>query len=534
MISSQRNLLFFILIFISFLIWQTWENDKINYLESKKVEKKINNFQENSKKLNSQIIYVKSDVLELGINTYGGDIVKANLLLYSNSLFSKDSFHLLKSKNNFIYQVQSGLIGDNGPDSLNYNYGLRPVYSTNAKSFILEKSKNELRVPLTYIGFDGVLYEKIYILKRGKYDVSIQYNIFNNTKKKLVISFFGQLKQTEHIPEDFESEKIISSYRGTAYSTDEISYKKYSFSDIRKENLNIETFRGWIAMLQQYFVVAWIPSYKNKNNFYTINNNNGIAIIGYKSSPFLIESNKNITYTSKVWIGPELQSEMSSVAPYLDLTVDYGWLWFISQPLFKLLKFIHSFIKNWGFSIILITFIVRGIMYPLTRAQYISMAKIRFLQPKIMKLKERYENDKHKMSQEIINLYRKKNVNPLGGFLPLLIQMPIFLALYYMLISSIELRHAYFFGWIQDLSAKDPYYILPIVMGLMMYIFQKMSPSTINDSTQKKIVVYMPIIFALFFLWLPSGLVLYYIISNLVTFIQQKIIYHGLKKRGLY
>lgn len=534
MINSQRNLLFVILVFLSFLIWQYWENDKIKFIESKQIEKQIDIFQKKYKKKNSNVIKVKSDVLELSISTYGGDIINANLLLYSDKLFSNRPFHLLDSKRNFIYHAQSGLIGKDGPDSIYYNHGFRPLYSVKSKNFILKKNENELHVPLIYVGKKGVIYKKTYILKRGKYDISIRYDVYNNSNKNLYVSFFGQLKQSKKIPESFESEKIINSYRGSAYSSDKVSYKKYSFNDIEKNNLNLDTFCGWVAMLQQYFVVAWIPSCQNKNNFYTINSDKNFAVIGYKSIPFLIKSSERINYISKIWIGPELQSEMASVAPYLDLSVDYGWLWFISQPLFKLLKFIHSFINNWGFSIIIITFIVRGIMYPLTRAQYISMAKMRFLQPKIIAIKEKNKHNKHKMSQEIIALYKKEKVNPLGGFLPLIIQMPIFLALYYMLISSIELRHAHFFGWIQDLSAKDPYYILPILMGLMMYFFQKISPSTVTDSNQKKIIIYMPIIFTLFFLWFPSGLVLYYIISNLVTVIQQRIICYGLKKRGLY
>ena len=225
---------------------------------------------------------------------------------------------------------------------------------------------------------------------------------------------------------------------------------------------------------------------------------------------------------------------MAAIAPHLDLTVDYGWLWFISQPLFKLLKFIHSFVGNWGFSIIVITFIVRGIMYPLTKAQYTSMAKMRLLQPKLAAMRERIGDDKQRMSQEMMALYKAEKVNPLGGCLPLVIQMPIFPALYYMLMSSVELRHAPFILWIHDLSAQDPYYILPILMGITMYFIQKMSPTTVTDPMQQKIMTFMPVIFTVFFLWFPAGLVLYYIVSNPVTILQQQLIYRGLEKRGLH
>lgn len=535
--SSQRNFLFFIFLLVSFLIWQSWEDDNARLFNKILINKNstiLNNSGEKyNGNLNFRIIKVKSDVLELYINLYGGDINSAELLNYSVELFSNKPFKLLQSNEDFVYNVQSGMIGLNGPDSNSYNKGKRPFYFSKEKEFILKNGENKLIVPLIYVSSSGVVYKKIYTLNRGKYDVSVEYVIENNTNKPLSISFFGQLKQSINLPKNIHSENFMNAYRGAAFSSDKINYKKYSFDKMNNENLNVITNSGWIAMLQRYFAVAWIPT-NNKNIFYTFKTSKDIAVIGYKSFPFSVNDKSTFHYFSKLWIGPELQSDMESIAPHLSLTVDYGWLWFISQPLFKLLKFIHHFIGNWGFSIIVITFVVRGIMYPLTKAQYVSMAKIRFLQPKIIFIKERYKHDKQRMSKEIMELYKKEKVNPLGGCLPLLIQMPIFLALYYMLVSSIELRHAHFILWIQDLSAKDPYYILPLLMGVMMFFFQKFSPSNSVDSKQQKIFMYMPIVFILFFLWFPSGLVLYYIISNLVTFIQQHIIYNGLKKRGLY
>ncbi|MFP3014566.1 MAG: membrane protein insertase YidC [Arsenophonus sp.] len=532
--NLHRNFLLIALLFVSFLIWRTWESDKIQSVNTEQIVNEINtsNYYNESK-----FIIIKTDVLLLRINTHGGDISEADLLLYPNKLHSSDPFRLLETTKDFIYQAQSGLIGQDGPDNPIYNNGLRPLYVSNSTSYVLQDGKDELCVPLSFTGKNGEVYQKVYILKRGRYDISVKYNIINNTNKQLKLIFFGQLKQTTKLPKERDignNNFALHTYRGAAYSSDETNYKKYSFNDISDNNLNINTKSGWVAMLQQYFATAWIPLYKDKKIFYTIDLNKSITIIGYKSSPIIVSPNSKENYISTLWIGTELQSEMSKVAPHLDLTVDYGWLWFISQPLFKLLKFIHSFIGNWGFSIILITFVVRGIMYPLTKAQYTSMAKMRLLQPKLMIMKERFGNDKQRMSQEMMMLYKTEKVNPLGGCLPLLIQMPIFLALYYMLMGSVELRHAPFIGWIQDLSSQDPYYILPFLMGLTMYIIQKMSPTTITDPMQNKIVTYMPIIFTIFFLWFPSGLVLYYIISNLVTIIQQQIIYRGLEKCGLH
>ncbi|CAG8937996.1 unnamed protein product, partial [Penicillium salamii] len=352
------------------------------------------------------------------------------------------------------------------------------------------------------------------------------------------LSLFGQLKQTIDLPKHRDTGSnnfALHTFRGAAYSTSESKYEKYKFDTIAdNENLNATTSNGWVAMLQQYFATAWVPRTEGTNTLYTSNLGNGVAAIGYKSAPVTIAAGAQQNLGATLWVGPEIQDKMAAIAPHLDLTVDYGWLWFISQPLFKLLKFIHSFIGNWGFSIIVITFIVRGIMYPLTKAQYTSMAKMRMLQPKIQAMRERLGDDKQKQSQEMMALYKAEKVNPLGGCLPLVIQMPIFLALYYMLSGSVELRHAPFILWIHDLSAQDPYYILPILMGITMFFIQKMSPTTVTDPMQQKIMTYMPVIFTVFFLWFPSGLVLYYIVSNLVTILQQQLIYRGLEKRGLH
>ncbi|MEI9599995.1 membrane protein insertase YidC [Moellerella wisconsensis] len=540
--DSQRNLLLIALLFVSFLVWQAWEGDNAD-LQNKAVQTTqqadmpSSDAQPVTQSGQGKLITVKTDVLDLRINTRGGDIDEADLLAYPATLDSTNPFRLLETTPGFIYQAQSGLIGQDGPDNPGYDNGMRPVYTTSSDSYVLEKGQDELRIPMTFTGKDGVVYQKTYVLKRGNYAVDVEYSIQNTTERPLNLAFFGQLKQTINLPKERDtgsSNFALHTYRGAAYSSDETNYKKYSFGDIEDKNLNISTKGGWVAMLQQYFATAWVPESKETSTFYTIDLDKKSAIIGYKSSPISIAANGTGSYGSTLWIGPEIQSEMAEVAPHLDLSVDYGWLWFISQPLFKLLKFIHGFVGNWGIAIIVITFIVRGIMYPLTKAQYTSMAKMRLLQPKLAAMRERIGDDKQRMSQEMMAMYKAEKVNPLGGCLPLLIQMPIFLALYYMLMGSVELRQAPFFGWIQDLSTQDPYYILPVLMGITMFVIQKMSPTAVTDPMQQKIMTYMPVVFTIFFLWFPSGLVLYYIVSNLVTILQQQIIYRGLEKRGLH
>ncbi|MFP1723620.1 membrane protein insertase YidC [Lonsdalea quercina] len=538
--DSQRNLLLIALLFVTFMIWQAWETDKNPPATTQTTQQSTNNAVGDAANQGvpasgqGKLITVKTDVLSLTINTRGGDIEQAKLLSYPATLGSNEPFQLLETTPAFVYQAQSGLTGKNGPD--NPANGARPLYQATQDHFELTDGQSELRIPLTYTDANGATFTKTFVLKRSDYALGVEYGVNNASAQPLELTLFGQLKQSIDLPSHRDtgsSNFALHTYRGAAFSSSDEKYKKYSFSDM-KESLNIVTQGGWVAMLQQYFATAWVPQANSNNTFYSANLGNGQAAIGFKAAPVVVQPGSQQQLQATLWVGPEIQDKMAAVAPHLDLTVDYGWLWFISQPLFKLLKFLHGFIGNWGFSIIAITFIVRGIMYPLTKAQYTSMAKMRMLQPKLQAMRERIGDDKQRMSQEMMALYKAEKVNPLGGCFPLLIQMPIFLALYYMLMGSVELRHAPFALWIHDLSAQDPYYVLPILMGLTMFFIQKMSPTTVTDPMQQKIMTYMPVIFTVFFLWFPSGLVLYYIVSNLVTIAQQQLIYRGLEKRGLH
>ncbi len=539
--DSQRNLLIIALLFVSFMIWQAWEQDKAPQPQAQQTTQTptaAGSAADQGVPASGQgkLIKVKTDVLELTINTRGGDVEQALLLTYPKELGSNEPFQLLETTPDFLYQAQSGLTGRDGPD--NPANGPRPLYNVDKDSFTLADGQNELVIPMTYTDSAGNAFTKSFTFKRGEYAVNVGYNVKNAGEKPLELSTFGQLKQTINLPKARDtgsSNFALHTFRGAAYSTSSEKYSKVKFDNIAdNDNLNANSQNGWVAMLQQYFATAWVPRNDGTNNFYTTNLGNGVAAAGYKSAPTLVQPGQTGQLNSTLWVGPEIQDKMAAVAPHLDLTVDYGWLWFISQPLFKLLKWIHGFVGNWGFAIIIITFIVRGIMYPLTKAQYTSMAKMRMLQPKIQAMRERLGDDKQRISQEMMALYKSEKVNPLGGCFPLLIQMPIFLALYYMLMGSVELRHAPFALWIHDLSAQDPYYILPILMGVTMFFIQKMSPTTVTDPMQQKIMTWMPVIFTVFFLWFPSGLVLYYIVSNLVTILQQQLIYRGLEKRGLH
>lgn len=555
--NSQRH--FFIIAFfiVSFILWQSWDleynqqidtnhtghsmtppNIDINQFDIINSDFSSKKYANSTSDLN-RIITVKTDVFIIKINTYGGDIEEAYLVKYLENLESKKPFHLLNKSKEFKYQVQSGLLNPYLLDNPNENDRILYTNISNESDCILEKNKNEIQIILTHHSDNGVIYTKRYVFRRNNYAINIYYTVNNMSIYSFQVQLFGNLVQSisaSKVHDDTRNDGNfpLYSYIGSAYSTDKEKYQKYSFKDMKHTNLNIYTTAGWIAMLQKYFVVAWLPMIPKNNTFYSYYINDDNVLIGFRSDPIFVPINKTIELQSTLWIGPKAQEIMQLAAPNLDLVIDYGWLWFISQPLFKLLQFIYNYIGNWGISIILITLIIRLIMYPLTKAQYTSIAKIRMLQPKLLSIQEACKYDKYQYHQKTIELYKSEKVNPLGGCLPLLVQMPIFLALYYMLSGSVELRHAKFMFWINDLSSQDPYYILPVLMGISMFFVQKLSPTTVTDSIQKRIMTIMLVIFTIFFLWFPSGLVLYYTVSNVITIIQQQIIYHDLSKKGLY
>ncbi|OQM34069.1 membrane protein insertase YidC [bacterium endosymbiont of Pedicinus badii] len=529
--DSQRNFLFISLLLISFIIFNIWkeENSQKKHLqkfEEKKEDYKNEIVQKDGKK---QYIFVSTNFLSTSINLFDGNIENATLNTYLDSIYSRKPFCLLEKNSNYAYYVKSGFLDSNGPlDRENNRF-----YLTKQED-LLQGSKKIKKIELVRKSKSGVLEKKIFTYLEGKFLINISHEIFNFSDKDVTVQLYNEIHQTTYpTQKTTNSSFFLQSYKGFAYSSDGNRYRKYDFKEAKKQNLYVQTFSGWISVIQKYFLTAWIPKYPEEKIFYT-KNFGKFSIIGSKTYPIEIKKNTFKKFSTNLWIGPEVQEELSKVAPNLDLTIDYGWLWFICNPLFKLLKFIHSYIKNWGFSIILITLIVRGLMYPLTKSQYISMAKIKMLQPKLLEIKEKFPDNRQKQSEQIMNLYRKEKVNPLGGCFPILVQMPIFLSLYYMLSGSIELRHSKFIFWILDLSSKDPYYILPIIMGCTMFLVQKISSSYKEeksiDPIQKNIANMIPIVFTVFFLWFPSGLVLYYIVSNLVTILQQKAIYRVLNK----
>ncbi|MFV0596746.1 membrane protein insertase YidC [Shewanella sp.] len=539
--ESQRNILLIGLLFVSFLLWQQWQADKAPKpvaTESSVVANATTNHSADVPEADTgvsaaltatqNLITVKTDQLDVQINPVGGDIVFAALVSHKLEQGKDQPFVLLEQTKDFTYIAQSGLIGRDGIDSSSKG---RAAFAASKTEFTLADGQDTLEVPLTYVADNGVTYTKVFVFHRGQFNVDIDYKINNTSAAPLQVQMYGQIKQTI---KPSESSMMMPTYRGAAFSTQDVRYEKYKFEDMSKSNLNQPTLGGWAAMLQHYFVSAWIPPATDSNTIFSSVSAGGLANIGFRGAVYDIAPGATQEISSQFYVGPKDQKALSALSDTLNLVVDYGFLWWLAVPIHWLLMFYQSFVGNWGVAIILITLTVRGLLFPLTKAQYTSMAKMRNLQPKLQDLKERFGDDRQKMGQAMMELYKKEKVNPMGGCLPILLQMPIFIALYWVLLESFELRHAPFMLWIHDLSVQDPYYILPLLMGVSMFVMQKMQPiAPTMDPMQVKMMQWMPVIFTVFFLWFPSGLVLYWLVGNIVAIIQQKIIYAGLEKKGL-
>lgn len=475
---------------------------------------------------NAPSISVKTDVLSVAIDLSHGDIVQANLLKYNQSANDKQPFQLLKrGDEKYIANNSLFIKGPNGGENLNFHY------KSDQTTYQLPLGEDILTVRLKGELDNGVVAHKIFTFKRGNYLVDIHYEIENRTPVSWTAFMNSQLLRKA--PPDTSSSMFqVGSYTGTSYSDPkEKLYQKLSFKNMTKDNLSRQVKDGWVAMQEHYFLSAFVPTSGTSNHFYSRAMDNEY-LIGMVSTPVVVSPDGKNTIGTQLYIGPEITSVLNGIAPGLDLTIDYGWLWFISKYLFMVMSFIHGIVGNWGWSIVLTTLLIKLCFYQLSAKSYRSMASMRKLQPQIASLKERYGEDKAKLSQATMELYRKEKVNPFGGCLPIVVQIPVFIALYWVLLESVQLRQAPFIFWIHDLSEADPYYILPVIMGLTMFAQQKLAPAS-PDPTQAKMMMMLPVVFTFLFAHFPSGLVLYWIVNNTLSILQQWYItrkYSGEKK----
>ena len=469
---------------------------------------------------NSQNIRVKTDVLDIAINLTGGNISEALLTQYKKTLGSDEKFALLENSQRHQYTIESGLYGKNGFDSS--KNGPAPVYQTTQNHYELGSDQNELIVDLKYIDNTGIEIIKRYRFERENYLVNVSYLVNNHSNTAFSTNFSGKIIRDQAVDPSQQNSMGMQSFLGMVLSSPKEPYEKFDFEDMRDNPVNVKAQGGWVAFLQHYFMSAWIPA-DNLEHTYQTKVKNGLYLMGFISPEVVVEPGQQETITANVYIGPKIIEKLEQAAPNLDLTVDYGFLFFIAYPLYLLLDFLHGIVGNWGIAIILVTVIVKAAFFKLSAASYRSMANMRRVAPKLAQLKEQYGDDRQKMSQGMMELYKKEKINPLGGCLPVLVQMPVFIALYWVLLESVELRHAPFFFWITDLSIKDPYFILPIIMGASMFIQMSLNPAP-PDPVQAKVMKLMPIMFTVFFLWFPAGLVLYWVVNNILSIAQQWVI----------
>lgn len=470
-------------------------------------------------------INISTDALNLRVNLNGGDITYASLPKYPHSVDTPEiPFTLLENRQR-TYVAMSGLVGADGID-----VDTRARYQAEQSQYELDNGSDSLDVVLTHTTDAGLTVNKIITVTRGSYLIDVSYDIRNNTGESVTVNMFGQLKRDGSDDPSTGGGIGMASYLGAAFTTPDDRYKKVSFGDMEDDAFRVEQSGGWVAILQHYFLSAWVPNETQRHNYYARQLSNGYYYAGFQSPSVTVAPGESASTGSQLYVGPKDQDNLAEISPYLDLTVDYGWLWWAAKPLFKLLQFMHSLTGNWGWAIVLMTLTVKMVLYPLTASSYRSMAKMRKFAPKMTQLREQFGDDRQRLGQEMMKLYKKEKLNPMGGCLPILIQMPVFIALYWVLMESVELRQSPFIFWIEDLSIKDPFFVLPLLMGGSMFLQMQMQQQPSMDPMQARMMKMMPLVFTFMFLWFPAGLTLYWFVNNVTTIVQQWIVNRQFEK----
>lgn len=467
-----------------------------------------------------QKITVTTDYLTAEINTLGGDLRRLEFLQQRDSKNKNKPFVLLREQGAHTYIAQTGLLGTGLPTH-------NTVFTAEASEYLLTEGKNTIEVRLLATNVVGAKVTKFYVFHRGGYLVDVGYEIENIGINPISPSAYFQLVRDQSTPEG--ASMFLPTYTGTAIYTEKEKFQKVGFPDIEKGNAkhSQSADNGWVGMLQHYFVAAWLPKDKVQREFYTRKLENELYSVGVILPVAAIASGQSAKISVPLYAGPA-QTSLDEIAPGLGLTVDYGWLTIISTPLFWLLSYLYGWVSNWGIAIILLTVFIKLLFFPLSAASYRSMGKMRVVAPKLEKIKQQYGDDRERLHKAMMELYKTEKINPLGGCLPMLVQIPVFIALYWAILASVELRYAPFFGWITDLSVPDPYYVLPLIMGATMIIQSKLNPVP-PDPLQAKLMKLLPIVFSVVFFFFPAGLVLYSIVNNILSIVQQWYITRGLE-----
>jgi len=544
--DNIRLFLFAALAFVAMLMWQQWQLDygpqpeiSSEIKETSAAEQVADNDMPNIVDLPDQavglpvdtssllestvatvpgrLIKVETDVVIALIDSKGGVIRSLKLKKYPISLDQPEQgLELIHSDPESIHIIQSGLRNRSNTAPTHHS-----VYQAAKSKYVLQDSEDRLIVPFLWEQ-DGIRVIKTYEFRRGDYLIDVKHRVENNTSQDWQGSQYRQIQRTRPLSKS----RILITYTGAVYYNEEVKYEKVDFDDMEDSQLKLNFQGGWIAMLQHYFLSAWIPPQDGTNLAYSIANTSrqpATYTIGLRSANKLVSPGNSTEFTSQLFVGPKLVKRLEEIAPGLELTVDYGVLTFLSKPLYWLLSLYHSYVGNWGLAIILLTLTIKAVFYKLSETSYRSMAKMRKVGPRLKTLKERYGSDKKRMNQAMMELYKTEKINPMGGCLPILVQIPVFIALYWALLETVDLRQAPFIFWIKDLSVQDPFYVLPVIMGISMLIQQKLNP-TPPDPIQAKVMMALPFVFTFFFAFFPSGLVLYWVVNNILSIAQQWVI----------
>ncbi len=475
-----------------------------------------------------QPVLVKTDHFDVELYSQGGDIRRVTLKKVYSALDRNKPLTLLEPDPKHLFVTQSGLLGEGLPTH-------KTMYAAEARTYGLTDNQDTLEVRFTARDPGGAEVVKRYTFKRGTYEIGVQYEVKNDSDKPIAATAYYQFLRDSNPPSQEAAQTSafagVATFTGPVLFTDETKFLKIDFADVQKgKNRPKAAKDGWIGMIQHYFVSAWVPKAGIDREYFTTHVVDNLFTTGVKVPVGTIAPGATASTGSQLYIGPQETDKLEKIAPGLELSVDYGWLHIIAAPLFWLLKALYDGatigsmhtpgLGNWGWAIIALTVLIKLAFYPLNAKAGRSMAQMKVLAPKMEKLKQLYGDDKQKMNQAMMELYKTEKINPLGGCLPIVVQIPVFIALYWVLLASIELRHAPWLGWIQDLSAPDPYFVLPVIYAISMFVQTKLNPAP-ADPVQAKVMLFMPIMFSVFFLFFPSGLVLYWVVQNLIGIAQQ-------------
>ncbi len=460
---------------------------------------------------------VETDVLRATIDANGGDLRELELLPYRETEDKNEVFTLFEESQTQPYLAQSGLVGEGLPTH-------RSEFQLNPGTYRLAGGAVQLEVPLVWVdSATGVRVEKTYIFKRGSYEIDVRTRVINGGTQPIDLTPYYQFTRHGEAPrgESF----FLYTYTGPAFYTDAEKFQKVPFQEIQEGKTDFQKTadNGWVGMVQHHFVSAWLPEGSVKREYYTRPLGDGLYSAGVIVDEGTLEPGQQKTFTVPLYAGPQVQTLLEKAAPGLELVRDYGWLTPLAYPIYWVLEKIERLVGNWGWAIIILTFLLKLALYPLSAAGYRSMAKMKKLTPRLQKLKETYGDDRAKLHQSMAEMYKTEKINPLGGCLPILIQIPVFIALYWVLLAAVEMRGAPWLGWITDLTAPDPWYILPVIMGITSILQVKLNPQPM-DPMQAKIMMIMPVAFTVMFIFFPAGLVLYWVVNNILSIAQQWMI----------